>query len=206
MVPDGDELTVLLKGAAGGDGTALDRVFSRVYGELVQIARSQRSRWQGNETLNTTALVHEAYLKLRGQDALRVESRVHFFAVAARAMRQILVNYAQRQRAAKRGGEHARVPLAEELVPAFNPVSPDAAAEFLELNDALERLERLDPRQVRVVECRFFVGLSIAETSHALEVSTATVKRDWVLASAWLHRELGRARIDGVGGTPLARP
>jgi RNA polymerase sigma factor (TIGR02999 family) len=202
LVPGTDELTVLLKGAAAGDPAALDRVFARVYEELTRIARSQRRRWQDNETLNTTALVHEAYLKLRGQDALRVESRVHFFAVAARAMRQILVNYAERQSAAKRGGTRARVELAEDVLPAFNPVAPDAADEFLELNEALERLESLDPRQVRVVECRFVVGLSIAETSEALEVSTATVKRDWILASSWLHRELDRRRGGGTNGAP----
>ena len=199
MLQGPHQITTLLEDAAAGDASALDEVFSRLYPELVRVAHAQRRHWQGAHTLNTTALVHEAYMKLCRQAELHVESRVHFFAVAARVMRHLLVNYAERQRASKRGGACPRISLAEDLAPAFDPIAPDAAVEFLELNRALQRLERLDPRLARVVECRFFVGLSIADTAQALGVSAATVKRDWSLARAWLYRALGGASAGGGG-------
>jgi RNA polymerase sigma factor (TIGR02999 family) len=188
-----DDLHRLLEAAAQGDASALDRAFALLYDELSVLARAQRRRWQGNETLNTTVLVHEAYLKVAGAgQAVRWEGRRHFFALAARAMRQILVNYAEAQRAAKRGGDEVRLSLESSS-------SGDATAEIglpqeadhiLAVHEALEQLSQQDPRQARIVECRFFVGMSIPETAEALGISPATVKRDWQLASAWLYQVL----------------
>lgn len=188
-----DELTNLLEAAAGGDREAFDRAYALVYEELRGLAHAQRARWRGQETLNTTALVHETYLKLAAWTGAEWEGRGHLLGMASRAMRQVLVSYAERWRAAKRGGDRTRVPLSSGLLP---EVAADAAVETLAVHRALERLEAIDPRQVRVVECRFFAGLSIPETAEAVGVSPATVKRDWRLASAWLHRELaGRAEL-----------
>jgi RNA polymerase sigma factor (TIGR02999 family) len=182
---DSSEITQLLQAARDGDRIALDRLFTEVYEPLRRLSRQQRRRWDGDYTLCTTALVHEAYLKLVRTDGADWRDRTHFFAVASRAMRQILVNYAERRTAQKRGGGVEVVPLDE-----VNPVSPDAAEELLALDEALQRLEAIEPRRCRVVECRFFAGLAIHETAEALGVSVATVKRDWALASAWLRREV----------------
>jgi len=187
----------LLDAVASGDTGALDELFELVYEELHALARAQRARWDGDYTLNTTALVHEAYLKLfrhrsapsdqgAGQ-ASAWNDRSHFLAVAARAMRQILVNYARRGRAAKRGGGVRPVTLDESMLP-----TPEAAEEVLALDEALERLEVLSPRQAKAVECRFFAGLTHEDTAAALGMSVATVKRDLNLANAWLFRELGQ--------------
>lgn len=175
----------LLAGARASDKGALEELFELVYEELHALAHAQRRRWSGNYTLNTTALVHEAYLKLAGSTARSWKDRAHFLAVAARAMRQILVNYAERQSAAKRGGEAVVLPLE-----AAQPASPATAEEILALDEALGRLESRSRRQARVVECRFFTGLDVTETAEVLGVSAATVKRDWALASAWLYQEL----------------
>jgi RNA polymerase sigma-70 factor, ECF subfamily len=164
----------------------LSALFAAVYAELKSLAQSQRRRWEGDYTLNTTALVHEAYVKLAGAGAVRVENRAHFLALAGRAMRQILVNYAERRRAQKRDASGAVDPD-----DGANPLSAAVAEEILELHGALERLARVEERHARVVECRFFAGLQIDETAVALGVSPATVKRDWQFASAWLRRELG---------------
>lgn len=179
------EVTVLLHQAAAGDRRALDSLFESIYGELKRLARIQRSRWTGDETLNTTALVHEAYFKLVGAGSPAWNDRTHFYAVASRAMRQILVNYAERRIAEKRGGGAELVPL-----DVANPVAPEVAEEILAMHEALGRLAQLDERQGRVVEYRFFAGLSVPETAELLGLSTATVKRDWAVASAWLRREL----------------
>lgn len=183
------EITVLLREAADGDRAALDRAFEQVYGELRSLAGSQRRRWDGDYTLNTTALVHEAYVKLVGSNGSGFNNRGHFLAVAARAMRQILVNYAERKRAERRGGGAAHVEL-DDRIGEFNPLTQEAAVEVLALHEALERLARLNERQARVVEARFFAGLDLHGTAEVVGVSLATVKRDWALASAWLHREL----------------
>jgi RNA polymerase sigma factor (TIGR02999 family) len=177
------EITRLLMAAAGGDPTAMDEVFASVYPRLRKIARARRRSWHGNPTLNTTALIHEAYLKV-GQSS-RFESRGHFFVVASKAMRQVLINYAEQKKAAKRGGGERDVTLEEG-----SAVSDDAVDELIILNQALERLEALSERQSRVVECLFFGGLNVAETAEALEISPATVKRDWATARAWLYREM----------------
>lgn len=184
-----DDITALLKGATDGDQAAADRLFVVIYDELRIIAKSHRRRWVGNETLNTTALIHEAYVKLDGHD--HWNSRTHFYATAAKAMRHILVNYAENKRAGKRGGGLADLPLDEVLL-----VSEAAADDTLELHQALEDLEKDRPRWCRVVECRFFGGMSIDETAHALDISPATVGREWRLASAWLFERLGDKSVD----------
>lgn len=180
------ELTAVLKAIREGDRAAVDDLFDVVYGELRRIARGQRRRWDGDETINTTALVHEAYLKLVKQQEVAWQDRAHFYAVAATAMRHILVNYAERRLTDKRGGGAAHIPLDEA-----NPIAEEGAADLLALNEALEDLKCLEDRQSRVVECRFFGGLGVRETAEALGVSASTVERDWVLASAWLRDRLG---------------
>lgn len=180
-----DRIAELLAQARQGDRAALDRVFGIVYDELHRLAHLQRRRWSGNETLNTTALVHEAYLKLVGQDRVQLSDRTHFLALAAKAMRHVLVNYAEKRKAQKRGGGAAHVPLDDA-----NPVGEQAADEVIALHEALDRLGRASERRAQVVEARFFGGLSIDETAEALAISPATVKREWQLASAWLLREI----------------
>ena len=197
-----DDITQRLRLAQEGDRGALDEVFALVYDELHRLAKSQRRRWSGDATLDTTALVHEAYLKLVGHSAAAWNAGGIFLAVAARARRHLLVNYAERCRAAKRGGGARHVSLEDrEADPAFsadfNPVSEEVADELIALHEALERLGVVNERQVRVVEARFYVGLSIDETAQALGISPATVKRDWQVASAWLHREI-RSTLDMV--------
>jgi RNA polymerase sigma factor (TIGR02999 family) len=183
---DSIDVTAVLQAVRNGDLRGADVLFQRVYGELHQIASGQRRRWGGNETLNTTALVHEAYLKLVNQDIAVWNDRAHFFAVAAKAMRHILINYAERQVAVKRGGGAMHVPLDETDL-----VSPDAAEDLLSLDAALTALAAVHERSSRVVECRFFGGFDIQETANTLAVSPATVERDWAFASAWLRREMG---------------
>jgi len=172
-----------------GDPTALDDLLPRVYDELRALADAYMRRERAGHTLQPTALVHEAFLRLLRLPPGSVQNRIHFFALAAQAMRRILADHARRHRAAKRGGGAVRVPL--ELVEGGAPAAPagdDVAAD--DLDAALEDLAKLDERQARVVELRFFGGLSIEETAEVLAVSTATVKRDWLVARAWLHREL----------------
>jgi len=172
-----------------GDPTALDDLLPRVYEELRALADAYMRRERAGHTLQPTALVHEAFLRLLRLPPGSVQNRVHFFALAAQAMRRILADHARRHRAAKRGGSAVRVPLelAEGGAPG-TPAGDDVAAD--DLDAALEDLAKLDERQARVVELRFFGGLSIEETAEVLAVSTATVKRDWLVARAWLHREL----------------
>lgn len=175
----------MLAEARQGDQSALDELFQVVYSELRRIAHNRRSAWRGNETLGTTALVHEAYLKLTRQSELPWRDRRQFFATASKAMRHILINYAEKRQAAKRGGAQEPLALDEGLV-----ASDESAEELLALDLALDRLHELHPRQTRVVECRFFGGLDVKQTAEALDVSPTTVKRDWALASAWLHDQL----------------
>jgi RNA polymerase sigma factor (TIGR02999 family) len=180
-----EAITELIHDAAAGNRRAVDELFAIVYDELKQLAHAQRRHWHGDHTLNTTALVHDAYLKLVGREGADWRDRAHFYAVASKAMRHVLVNYAERRRAQKRGGGANEIPLDEA-----NPVAPEAAEEVLALDEALERLFDLNERQGRVVECRFFGGLSVPETADALAIAPATVKRDWAIASAWLRREV----------------
>lgn len=186
-------VTGLLRDLERGDRAALSALFPIVYDELRAIAHRQRLNWNGDETLGTTALVHEAYLKLVDVDRLEARSRAHFLRVAAMAMRQILCNYARDRRAAKRGSGAPEASL-EQLgyVPAVS-ISDEQSAILLDLDDALRSLEKTDSRLAAVVECRFFGGLTIEDTADALEVSPATVKRDWSLARSWLYRKLKSA-------------
>lgn len=181
-----DEITTLLDAARAGSTGALDEVFAVIYDELHELARCQRGRWRGDYTLNTTALVHEAYLKLVGRGRAGWSDRAHFLAVAATAMRQILVNYAQMRSAQKRGGGAPHVSL-QDIGPIMDA---ETAEDVLALHEALGRLARLNERQAKVVEARFFAGMPVRETAEVLGVSPATVKRDWALASAWLHKEI----------------
>ena len=185
------DFTALLHASANGDRGALDRAFSMLYEELTRLASAQRRRWTGNETISTTVLVHEAYLKLSGSSA-PIEDRAHFMSLAARVMRQVLVNYAEAQRTAKRGGESAVASLETAGIGSDRVAMTlaDDGHDVLALDDALKRLEQVSERQARIVECRFFSGLSIPETAEALGISPATVKRDWQTASEWLQREL----------------
>jgi RNA polymerase sigma factor (TIGR02999 family) len=185
-----EKITELLLAAERGDRLALEACFPLVYEELRAIARRQRRAWHGNPTLNTTGLLHEAYLKLVDQGRIGARSREHFFAIASTAMRHILCNYARDRTRRKRGGGIQMVSL-QNINDVVDPAFSDEAAEVLTaLADALERLEQLDKRQSQVVECRFFAALSVEETALALDVSPATVKRDWAFARAWLVREM----------------
>lgn len=179
------DLTVMLRLAQEGHKEAVDRIFQAVYDELHGMAKAQRMKWDGNHTVNTTVLVHEAYLKLVDQQRVEWKDRAHFFAVAALAMRQILVNYARRTCAARRGGGATPLSLEEDVL-----MEEGAAAEILALNEGLDRLADRNSRQAKVIELRFFVGLTAEEAAAALGVSLATVKRDWQLASAWLKKEI----------------
>ena len=185
------DVTEALDAIQDGDETARERLLSAIYDELRRIARAQQAR-NNHATLNTTALVHEAYVKLLGPGRGGFDDRAHFFASAARAMRQVVMDYAQAQSRQKRGGAQRDGSLDSLAVLPADPsaLSPERAAGLLDLNAALERLGQLDERQVRVVECRYFVGLSVEETAEALNISTATVKRDWRMARAWLYGEL----------------
>lgn len=187
------EVTKLLALASNGNVEALNRLVPLVYGELRRIARAQLRSERPDHTLSTTALVHEAYLRLVDQSRVQWRDRAHFYGVAATAMRRILVNHAQARRAQKRGGGAVAVPLDESL-PALEETQ---AAELLALNEALERLEEFNPRGARVVEYRFFAGLTHEEVAEVLGVSTITARRAWSAARAWLRRELSDAFLDG---------
>jgi RNA polymerase sigma factor (TIGR02999 family) len=186
-----DRIAELLHAADRGDRAALDDVFALVYRELSELARQQRRRWHGDLTLSTTALVHEAYLKVVEQKRLPTESRAHFFAVAARAMRHILCNYARDRGRKKRGGGSTHVTLESDSDLAAQLDLSDEQTETLNaLDEALRALEQIAERQARVVECRFFGGMTVEDTAAALEISARTVKRDWTFARAWLKREM----------------
>ena len=182
---DSAEVTVLLSELAKGDPEAASRLVPLVYGELRRIALRHMRRESADHTLQATALVHEAYLKLVEQRSVEWQSRAHFFAVASQAMRRILIDHARGNLRDKRGGGQRAIPLDEALV-----FSPEQSADLLELDVALHRLADLDPRQARIVELRFFAGLSVEEAAAVLGVSPKTVKRDWSMAKAWLHGEL----------------
>ena len=182
---DQGEITQLLHAYAGGDRDAFDQLVPMVYDELRRIARNHLRRTNRGATLDTTGLVHEAYLKLAGQKGMRVEDRGHFLAIAACAMRQIIISRARSRLAAKRGGGEVPMTLDEERV------GSDAQAEWLlDLDRALTMLRERDERLARTVECRFFAGLSEEETAQALGVSLRTAQRNWMRARAWIRAEL----------------
>jgi RNA polymerase sigma factor (TIGR02999 family) len=184
-MPGNGDVTQLLLAWGDGDREALDELFPVVYRELRGIAHRRLRDERAAHTLSTTALVHEAYLKLVRIDRIQWRNRTHFFAIAARAMRRVLVDYALMRKARKRGGGASAVPL-DDVMLAVESHADELAA----LDEALQRLERIDERHSRVVECRVFAGMSVEETAAALEISPATVKRDWAMARAWLNREL----------------
>ncbi len=184
-IPD-QGVTGLLQAWGGGDHAALDQLVPIVYEELHRQAQRYLRRESPGHTLQTTALVHEAYLRLVDQRQARWQNRAQFFGVAAQLMRRILVDHARRHQAAKRGGSAIQVPLDEGGVAAV-----ESDVDLVALDDALTRLAGLDPQQARVVELRYFTGLGIEETAEALGISPATVKREWAMARAWLRRELG---------------
>ena len=182
-------VTQLVAQLRDGNAAVVDELFALLYDELRAIAQRHRRRWRGDDTLQTTALVHEVFLKLVDQERITAESRAHFLAVAARAMRHILCNYARDRRAQKRGGAIEHVALDESRGDAPDYSSSESSDVLVALDEALRRLEKIDSRQSKVVECRFFGGLTIEETAAALGVSPRTVKRDWLVAQAWLRRE-----------------
>ncbi|MFW6191897.1 MAG: sigma-70 family RNA polymerase sigma factor [Gemmatimonadota bacterium] len=179
------EITRLLHDLADGEEDAFDRLVPIVYDRLRRIARRQMAREDTGHTLTATALVHEAYADLVDLERIDWQDRAHFFAIASRLMRRILIDHAVARKAQKRGGDRARVPLDEAFL-----VAEERPDDLLALDEALTSLERLDERQCRVVECRFFAGMTIEATAEALGVSAATVSRDWTSARAWLNRKL----------------
>lgn len=179
------EVTLLLNKLGDGDENAAAQLVPLVYQELRRMASQCLRNERPGHTLQATALVHEAYLKLAGQRDARWQNRAHFFAVASQLMRRILVDYARAQLRSKRGGKQQRVSLDDLLL-----VSPDRTDELLAINELLARLEAMDPRQGRIVELRYFGGLTIDETAEVLRVSSKTVLREWNLAKAWLYGKL----------------
>jgi RNA polymerase sigma factor (TIGR02999 family) len=190
-VAEEDAVSEALLGYRQGNPGAFDRLVALVYDDLRRIARRQLGRLQPGQTINSTGLVHEAYLKMVDHSRMSLQDRAHFFAVSARAMRQILVDHARRRGRQKRGANRK----ATELDEAMTPVAADAERILL-MHDALDRLTAVDARLTQVVECRFFAGYSEEETADILGVSPRTVRRDWTRARAWLH-EL----MDGAPGS-----
>ena len=186
------EITMLLRAASSGDREASDELFSSVFQELRAIARSHRQRWNGNDTLSTNALINEAYLRLANQTLASFHDRVHFFATASRAMRQILINYAERASAEKRGGNPMRVTLTGLSLSEDNTLE-----DLLHIDALLDRLESTNPRHCRLFEYRVFGGMTIDEAASALNVSPATVKRDWTVVSAWIFSEVSTEKTGG---------
>lgn len=179
------QMAELVTRSRSGDALSTERLFQLLYDELLGVAHRQRLQWNGDFTLDTRALVHESYFKFVRQDASRWGDRQHFLSVAARAMRQVLVSYAERRRAAKRGGGAPDTTLLPDAVG-----GPDIADDILDLHEALGRLATEHPRLAQVVDMRFLVGLSVEEAAEAMGVSEATIKRDWVMARAWLLDDL----------------
>jgi RNA polymerase sigma factor (TIGR02999 family) len=189
--PKPHEVSQLLLAWSEGDRAALDQLMPLVYAELRQLAKSHMRRERAGQTLQTTALIHEAYLRLIDADRVRLENRAHFFAAAARVMRQVLVDLARERGSRKRGGAARRVSFDEAMA-----VGRQHDEGLLALDEALGALAQIDPRKSQVVELRFFGGLSVEETAGALGVSVETVHRDWRLARSWLLRKLRGGNSD----------
>lgn len=185
--PAPEEVSQLLKEWSNGDEAALDKVMPVVYQELRRLAHHYMRRERPGHTLQTTALVNEAYLRLAAYKKMRWQSRAHFFAVAAQVMRRILVEQARSKNFAKRGGGAEKISLDETVV-----VSAGRSAEVIAVDDALTELESWDPRKGKIVELRFFGGLSIEETAEVLKVSPTTVQREWRSAKAWLYKAISK--------------
>jgi len=187
------DVTQLLQAWGHGDQAALDRLMPLVYEDLRRIAKRNMARERPGHTLQTTALVNEVYLRLVDERKVSWQDRAHFFAICARTMRRILVDFARSRRYQKRGGGEEPISLEESLVLSGRP-----GADLLALDEALSGLAALDPRKSQVIELRFFGGLSVEETAEALKISPETVMRDWKTAKAWLYRELGGNKPDGA--------
>lgn len=182
-----DNITSLLKDQTSGfDAELMNSLMPLVYDEMKRIARMQLINERANHTLNTSALVHEAYLKLSKFERIDLKNRNHFFGIASHVMRNILASYAVKKNAIKRGGKQAKVTLSKVAL-----ATETNLEDILSIHQALEKLSKLDERQVRVIECRFFGGLTLQETAEALGISDRTVSRDWEMARAWLNVELG---------------
>jgi RNA polymerase sigma factor (TIGR02999 family) len=185
------EITQMLVAWSNGDPSAFEKLAPLVSQELHRLAKRYMARERPGHTLQATALVNEAYLRLIDASHVQWQNRAHFFAVSAQVMRHILVDFARSHQNLKHGGDARQVTLDEALV-----ISPEPDSNLVAIDDALKTLAELDPRQSQVVELRFFGGLSLEETAEVLKVSVGTVRRDWTLARAWLHRELSRGRDD----------
>jgi RNA polymerase sigma factor (TIGR02999 family) len=181
-----DDITAVLVAHRDGQPGAFEQLVGLVYPELRRIARGQLRHWRANGSLETGSVVHEAFLKLVDQTRVNWQDRAHFFAIAARAMRQVIIDYARRRRRLKRGGGVANLDLDAREIAIQTQVE-----QLLALNDLLSRLETVDPRLLQVVECRFFAGYTDTETADILHVSVRTVERDWRRARAWLKAQLG---------------
>ena len=185
MTPSPEDVSRLLVAWGNGDEAARDELMPLVYGELHRLAHQYMNRERPGHTLQTSALVNEAFVKLVDQKDVHWQNRAHFFGIAAQSMRRILVDHARSRHYAKRGGDARQVSLDEVAI-----VSPERAAEVVALDDALNGLEEIDPRKSQIVELRFFGGLTIEETAEVLKVSPGTVMRDWTLAKAWLRKQM----------------
>ena len=183
MAVEEHDVTGLLRQWSDGNQQALGELLPIIYDELRRVAHQYLHRERHEQILETTALVHEAYLKLIDQRSVNWQNRAHFFAIAAQAMRRILIDNARRRSASKREGE--KIPLDDVAI-----ISTDRAQHLLALDEALIRLEKIDPQQSKIVELRYFGGLTIEETAEAMGLSPATVKREWAMARAWLYQEL----------------
>jgi len=185
--PSSEDITRLLQEWSDGDQTALTKLMPLVYDELRRLAHRYMAQERSDHTLQTTALVHEAYLRLVGQKDVQWQNRAHFFAVSAQLMRRILVDHARTQHAAKRGGGGLKLSLDEAANVPYEP-----AAELIALDEALTKLADIDRRKSRIVELRFFGGLTLDEVAEMLSVSSPTVMRQWRVARAWLYREMDK--------------
>lgn len=202
LLPDDDgaaTVTGILTRLREGDRAAFDELIPFVYDELRGVAHRHRVHWTGDDTLGTTALVHEAYLKLAARTGAEYLNRSHFLAAAARAIRQILVDHYRSRRREKRGGQSEVVPLesVSEVLAAFPDLASTQQDRLLELDESLKRLAAESERHARLIECRFFGGMTIEETGEALGVSPATVKRGAAVARAWLRRDMERHAASG---------
>jgi RNA polymerase sigma factor (TIGR02999 family) len=184
------DVTRLLSNWSNGDQAALDQLLPLVYSELRRLASAYLRRERSNHTLQSTALVHEAFMRMVNQQDVQWKNRAHFFAIASQMIRRILVDYARSQHAEKRGSGAVKLALDEAMAV---PQAPATDVDLLGLNDALDRLAAMDERQSRIVELRFFAGLSIEETAEVMSLSPASIKREWQTARAWLFREMTRS-------------
>lgn len=185
---DASAVTNLLSRLENGDTKAFNELYWLVYTELKGLAAIQRARWQNDFTINTTALVHEAYEKLFKTPNKKWEDPRHFYSVAGKAMRQILFSYAESKAAIKRGGNVKKISIEEGL--GIFEFTEDRTLEVIAMETAMKKLDKISPREAQIVECRFYLGLSVEETSNMLDISTATVKRGWAMAKAWMYDEL----------------